>query len=42
MMFSWATQVKACSAEADTEEKVLLRQTQVKGGFDIANMQKDS
>ena len=38
MMFCWGTQVKGCLAKADMGMNVFLKQTQVKGCFDIANM----
>lgn len=31
------TQVKECLIKAETVKNVFLKQTQVKGGFDIAN-----
>jgi hypothetical protein len=37
MMFCWGTQVKRCSAGADMGKNVSLKQTQVKGCFDITN-----
>jgi hypothetical protein len=33
--------VKGCLAKADPGKNVFLKQTQVKGCFDIANMRKD-
>jgi hypothetical protein len=39
MMLSWGTQVKGCFAEADMGKNFFfLKQTQVEGCFDIANI----
>jgi hypothetical protein len=37
MMFGWGTQVRERFAKANTGKNVFLKQTQVKGCFDIAN-----
>ena len=41
MMFCWGTQAKGCLAKADTGKTISLKQTQVKGYFDTADIRKD-
>jgi hypothetical protein len=36
MIFCWGTEVKGCLAKANMLKTVFLKQTQVKGCFDIA------
>jgi hypothetical protein len=41
-MFCWGTELKGCLAKVNTRKAVFLKQTQVKGCFDIADTWKDS